>query len=46
MDEYGRHPGNPKFRDEKLHGKEWVTHEQAKQEWARKRAGKSVTHAG
>jgi hypothetical protein len=44
MDEHGRHPGNPKFKDEKLHAKEWVTQEQAKREWAVKRKGKSVGH--
>ncbi len=44
MDEYGRHPGNPKYRDAKLHEEEWIRHEQAKREWAKKRAGKSVAH--
>ncbi len=44
MDEYGRHPGNPKYKDEELHEREWIAHEQAKREWARKRAGRSVAH--
>jgi len=44
MDEHGRHPGNPEFKDEKLHAKEWITHEQAKREWAKKRRGKPVAH--
>lgn len=44
MDEHGRHPGNPKYKDQELHAKEWVTHELTKREWARKRSGKSVAH--
>lgn len=44
MDEYGRNPGNPKYRDAKLHEEEWIRHEQAKREWGKKRAGKSVAH--
>jgi Protein of unknown function (DUF4238) len=44
MDEYGRQPGNPKFKDEKLHAKEWISHQRAERDWARKRKGKSVAH--
>jgi hypothetical protein len=44
MDEHGRHPGNPKFKDKKLHAKEWISREQARREWAVKRRGKSVAH--
>lgn len=44
MDEYGRNPGNPKYKDPKLHEKEWIRHEPAHREWGRKRAGKSVAH--
>jgi hypothetical protein len=44
MDEYGRNPGNPRYKDEELHRKERITHEESKLEWARKRAGKSVAH--
>lgn len=43
-DEYGRHPGNPNYQDEKLHDREWQTSQSAKREWAKKRAGKSVAH--
>jgi len=42
VDEYGRHPGNPGFKDKKQHEKEWVTKGLAKQEWARRRMGKST----
>jgi hypothetical protein len=44
MDEYGRQPGNPKFKDEELHAKEWATCQRAKLEWALKRKGKSLAH--
>jgi hypothetical protein len=41
MDEYGRRPGDVGYKNEKLRQKEWVSKEQAKQEWAKKRIGKS-----
>lgn len=44
MDEYGRNPGNPKYRDKELHAKDWITHNRAKHEWAKRREGKSVAH--
>jgi|SRR2546426_2104961 len=44
MDEYGRNPGNPNYKDPKLHEEEWSRHQMAEREWARKRAGKSVAH--
>ncbi|MCL5287662.1 MAG: hypothetical protein M1453_06680 [Acidobacteria bacterium] len=44
MDEYGRHPGNPMYKDKRLHEQEWTTCQRAKREWARKRAGKEVAH--
>ena len=44
QDEYGRNPGHPNFKDPKLHEEEWVRHEEAKREWAKKRVGKSVAH--
>jgi hypothetical protein len=43
-DEYGRHPGNPAFREKRLHEEEWFTHQLAEREWAKKRAGKSAAH--
>jgi hypothetical protein len=43
-DEYGRNPGNPKYKDPKLHEEEWIRHEHAEREWGKKRAGKSVAH--
>jgi hypothetical protein len=44
MDEYGRHPTNPKYRDEDLHEREWIRHIESQKEWAKKRAGRSVAH--
>jgi hypothetical protein len=44
MDEYGRNPGNPKYKDPKLHEEEWIRHQLAEREWGKKRAGKSVAH--
>jgi hypothetical protein len=44
MDEYGRNPGNPNYKDPKLHEEEWIQHQRAEREWAKKRAGKSVAH--
>ncbi|HTA60299.1 MAG TPA: hypothetical protein VK805_19245 [Candidatus Baltobacteraceae bacterium] len=44
MDEYGRNPRDPKYRDPKLHEEEWIRHQEAEREWAKKRAGKSVAH--
>jgi hypothetical protein len=43
-DEYGRRPGNPGFKENKQHERDWVTAQLAKQEWARKRLGKPVAH--
>ena len=43
-DEYGRHPGNPGYKNEKMGNMEWETTEEAKREWAVKRAGRSVAH--
>jgi hypothetical protein len=44
QDEYGRTPGNPKYRDREFREKEWITHHQAQLEWAKKRVGKSLAH--
>ena len=44
MDEYGRRSGNPKYKDKFLHEKEWSAHFRAREEWARKRVGRSVAH--
>jgi len=44
VDEYGRRPTNPKYKDKALHQKEWATHLRARQEWAKKRFGRSVAH--
>jgi uncharacterized protein DUF4238 len=44
MDEHGRHPGNPSFRDREMHDREWETREKAKKEWAKRRVGRSVAH--
>lgn len=44
IDEYGRRPGNPNYRDQAQHDKDWITCRNAKYEWARKRAGKAVAH--
>lgn len=43
-DEYGRNPGNPNYKDPKLHEEEWIRHQMAQREWARKRVGKSAAH--
>lgn len=43
-DEYGYHPGEPGYQNEKLRDKEWETARLAKEEWAKKRLGRSVAH--
>lgn len=43
-DEYGRNPGNPRYKDPRLHEEEWIRCQVAKREWAKKRTGKSVAH--
>lgn len=43
-DEYGRHPSNPKYQDEKRRQEEWETHLWAQREWAKKRSERSVAH--
>jgi hypothetical protein len=43
-DEYGRHPGDPKYQDKELHDQEWEAHHRTKLEWAQKREGHSVAH--
>jgi len=37
LDAYGRNPYNPKYRDRLQHDREWVSAQQAKWEWAKKR---------
>ena len=44
MDEYGRHPGDPKYQDRQRRDRERQTFERAKHVWAKKRAGKSLSH--
>ena len=43
-DEYGRNPGQPKYKDKKQRDQEWVITQEAKKEWAKKRLGKSRAH--
>ena len=43
-DEYGRHPGEPQYQDKRMHEIDWIRHQLAEREWARKRVGKSVAH--
>ncbi len=40
-DEYGRHPWQRRFQDRRQHDIEWFQYERSKQEWAKKRVGKS-----
>ena len=42
MDEYGRNPSHPGYKDKSQHEKEWITFNQAKKEWAKKRRGRSL----
>jgi len=44
MDEYGRNPGDPDFKNPEQHHKEFITFHQSKREWAKKRRGQSVAH--
>jgi Protein of unknown function (DUF4238) len=44
MDEYGRSRTDPHYQDEGQHRSEWITFNQAKKEWAKKRRGRSVAH--
>jgi hypothetical protein len=43
-DEYGHHPWQPAYKDEKLRDREWETAQLAKEEWAKRRIGRSVAH--
>ena len=40
-DEYGRHPWQRRFQDKRQHDLEWFQYIRSKQEWAKKRVGKS-----
>jgi len=42
IDEYGRNPGSPRFEDKKQQNLEFRKFENAKREWAKRRAGKAV----
>jgi hypothetical protein len=42
IDEYGRDPSHPKFKDPRRRDNEHQTFENGKQEWAKKRVGKSI----
>jgi hypothetical protein len=42
QDEHGRHPGDPRYKDQKLHDMEWEAHHRTKKEWALKRDGRSI----
>lgn len=42
MDEHGRTPDHPDYRDQNLHDKEWAKHLEARVAWAIKREGRSV----
>jgi hypothetical protein len=41
MDEYGRHPGDLRYKNKLQHDVDWIRHEMSKREWAKKRIGKS-----
>jgi Protein of unknown function (DUF4238) len=43
-DEYGYHPGDPNYDDQRRRQREWDLHHKAKEAWSRKRAGCSVAH--
>ena len=40
-DEYGRHPWQRRYDDERQREREWVQHIRSREEWAKKRVGKS-----
>jgi hypothetical protein len=40
-DEYGRHPGQRRFQDKKQRDIEWFQHLRSREEWGKKRVGKS-----
>jgi hypothetical protein len=42
MDEYGRHPGDPQYKNKEQHELDWMLHELSKREWAKKRIGKAL----
>ncbi|HXN26078.1 MAG TPA: hypothetical protein VN902_03090 [Candidatus Acidoferrales bacterium] len=44
MDEYGRTPDHPDYKNKEQHDREWKTFQQVKKEWAKKRKGRSVAH--
>jgi hypothetical protein len=44
VDEYGRTPRHPEFQDKEQHDRDWISFQNAKLEWARKRVGKSLAH--
>jgi hypothetical protein len=41
VDEYGRDPRDPMFKNKRQREREWVTFHEAEREWARRRVGKS-----
>jgi hypothetical protein len=44
VDEYGRRPWHPKYKDEKNRSIEHETRHRAQREWAKKRVGRAVAH--
>ena len=44
IDEYGRTPTHPNFKEQERHDRDWFSFQNAKLEWARKRVGKSLAH--
>jgi Protein of unknown function (DUF4238) len=42
QDEYGRTPDHPNFEDKEQHRREWLTFQQAKKQWAKKRKGHAL----
>ena len=44
MDEYGRRPRQVGYQDKKTRDREWTSHLRAREEWAVKRAGFSISH--
>jgi hypothetical protein len=40
-DEYGRHPWERRYDDEKQREREWILHVRSREEWAKRRLGKA-----
>lgn len=44
MDEYGRQPGTPDYKDRERHDRDWSTFQEAKLEWAKKLVDMSLAY--